>query len=108
MPSAVGIEAVEWLSEDSSGVTVRITGRCLWPRPDWRGPAMLVIEAEGRRYRIPAMPGPPFLVGLLPGMWRMSFAVPAELVDHLEGHTWLAMGPRWPRWPSSARPTGRL
>ena len=45
MPSAVGIEAVEWLSDDPSGMTVRITGRWRRRRPDWRGPAMLVIDA---------------------------------------------------------------
>lgn len=92
LPSTVGIEAVECVADGLSGVTVRVTGR--WPRrrPEWRGPAMLVIEIGGRRHRVPAMPEPPSLGGALPGTWRMSFSVPAELAGHLSGHTWLALG----------------
>jgi hypothetical protein len=92
LPSAVGIEAVEWVSEGATGVTVRITGRWRRRRPDWHGPAMLVVETAERRTRIPAMPEPPSLAGPAPGMWRMSFSVPTELVAHLEGRTWLQLG----------------
>ena len=91
LPSAIGIEAVECVAE-GSGMTVRVTGRWRRRRPEWHGPAMLVIEAGDRRHRVPAMPEPPSLTGTLPGTWRISFSVPEELVEHLRGRTWLQLG----------------
>src|SRR5690349_21233942 len=92
LPSVLGIEAVECFSEGGSTLTVRVTGRWRRRRPEWRGPAVLVVEVEGRRHRFPAMPEPPSLTGTLPGTWRMSFSVPAELTPYLSGRSWLQLG----------------
>jgi hypothetical protein len=92
--AAVGIESVEWLDAGAGQLTVRVTGR--WRRRrGWvesRGPTMLVIEAEGRRHRVPATPEPPSLGGAAPGTWRLSFTLPPELTRGLGGHVWLALG----------------
>jgi hypothetical protein len=92
LPSAIGIEAVECVADSPSGMTVRVTGRWRRRRPEWHGPAMLVVEAGERRHRVPAMPEPPSLTGTLPGTWRMSFSVPEELIEYLSGRTWLQLG----------------
>ena len=89
--AAVGIETVEWLSESGGNLTVRITGRWRRRRPITSGPPTLVIEAEGRRHRYPAMPEPPSLAGTGPGIWRLSFTVPRWLAPDL-GRTWLQFG----------------
>ena len=91
VPAALGIEAVECLEEDGN-VTVRVTGRWRRRRPEWRGPALLVIESDGMRHRFPALPEPPSLTGTLPGSWRMSFSVAAELAPQLVGRAWLQLG----------------
>ena len=57
--SAVSIEAVEWSAESGGNLNVRITGRWRRRRPVSTGQPTLVIEAEGRRHRYPAMPEPP-------------------------------------------------
>jgi hypothetical protein len=92
--AAVGIESVEWLDAGAGQLTVRVTGR--WRRRrGWvesRGPTMLVIEAEGRRHRVPATPEPPSVGGAAPGTWRLSFTLPPELARGLGGHVWLALG----------------
>ncbi|HZT53070.1 MAG TPA: hypothetical protein VE995_01680 [Gaiellaceae bacterium] len=93
VPSAVGIEGIERVPQPSGGVTVRVTGRWRRRRPEWRGPALLVVEVGEQRHRVPAMPEPPSLTGTLPGTWGMTFSVPAELADHMNpGHTWLQLG----------------
>ncbi|MGI9183623.1 MAG: hypothetical protein ACR2GZ_01450 [Solirubrobacteraceae bacterium] len=92
VPSALGIEAVEWIAEGGANLTVRVTGRWRRRRPAWSGQPMLVIEAPGRRYRFPAMPEPPSLTGTGPGMWRISFSVPAALVPELGVRAWLQFG----------------
>jgi len=92
LPSALGIEAVEWLPEAEGSLTVRVTGRWRRRRPEWRGQAMLVVEAHGARHRFPAMPEPPSLSGTLPGTWRMTFSLPAELASQLSGRAWLQLG----------------
>ena len=89
--AAVGIETVEWLAESAGNLTVRITGRWRRRRPTASGPPTLVIEAEGRRHRYPAMPEPPSLAGTGPGTWRLSFTVPRWLAPDL-GRTWLQFG----------------
>src|SRR5437588_12416208 len=91
LPSALGIEAVQCVPEGNS-LTVRITGRWRRRRPEWRGPAILVVEAHGTRYRFPAMPDPPSLTGTLPGTWRMTFSVARALGPHLAGRWWLQPG----------------
>jgi hypothetical protein len=92
VPSALGIEAVEWIAEGGENLTVRVTGRWRRRRPAWSAQPMLVIEAPGRRYRFPAMPEPPSLTGTSPGMWRISFSVPAALAPELGVRAWLQFG----------------
>jgi hypothetical protein len=55
------------------------------------GQPTLVIEAEGRRHRFPAMPEPPSVGGTGPGLWRLSFTVPGWMAPEL-GRTWLQFG----------------
>ena len=92
VPSPLGIEVVEWFSEGGDNLTVRVTGRWRRRRPSWSAQPTLVIEAPGRRYRVPAMPEPPSLTGTPPGMWRISFTVPASLAADLGGRAWLQFG----------------
>jgi hypothetical protein len=91
-PSALGIESVQWFSAGGENLTVRVTGRWLRRRPAWGGQATLVVDTPGRRFRFPAMPEPPSLTGTGPGMWRISFAVPAALAPDMGGRTWLQFG----------------
>ena len=92
LPSALGIEAVEFVAEGGRNVTVRVTGRWRRRRPELRGQAMLVVETGTVRQRFVAMPEPPSLSGAAPGTWRMSFSVPAELAPQLPGKTFLQLG----------------
>ena len=48
LQAGLGIEAVECLQEEGN-VTVRVTGRWRHRRPEWRGPALLVIESDGKK-----------------------------------------------------------
>jgi hypothetical protein len=89
--AALGIEAVEWLDEAGDRVTVRISGR--WRRrPTATGQPWLVVESHGKRHRFPAMPEPPGLTGTLPGTWRMTFRVPADLTHAPDVRAWLQLG----------------
>ena len=92
LPSALGIEAVEFVAEGGRSVTVRVTGRWRRRRPELRGHAMLVVETGTVRQRFVAMPEPPSLLGAAPGTWRMSFTVPAELAPQLPGKTFMQLG----------------
>ncbi|HEX4281789.1 MAG TPA: hypothetical protein VHZ27_13555, partial [Solirubrobacteraceae bacterium] len=105
LPSALGIEAVELVSEGGRSVTVRVTGRWRRRRPEMRGQAMLVVETETGRQRFPAMPEPPSLMGAAPGTWRMSFTVPAELAPELAGGTFLQLGGVMVRLPVGEVPS---
>jgi hypothetical protein len=89
--SAVAIESVEWSSVTAGNLNVRITGRWRRRRPVSTGQPTLVIEAEGRRHRFPAMPEPPSVGGTGPGLWRLSFTVPGWMAPEL-GRTWLQFG----------------
>src|SRR6185437_10728420 len=89
--SAVSIESVEWSAEGAGNLTVRITGRWRRRRPVSTGQPTLVIEAEGRRHRYPAMPEPPSVGGTGPGVWRLSFTIPGWMAPEL-GRTWLQFG----------------
>ena len=89
--SAVSIESVEWSAESAGNLTVRITGRWRRRRPVSTGQPTLVIEADGRRHRYPAMPEPPSLGGTGPGVWRLSFTIPGWMAPEL-GRTWLQFG----------------
>ncbi len=89
--SAVAIETVEWSAVSGGNLNVRITGRWRRRRPVSTGQPTLVIEAEGRRHRFPAMPEPPSVGGTGPGLWRLSFTVPGWLAPEL-GRTWLQFG----------------
>ena len=92
LPSALGIEAVEWLPQAGGSLAVSVIGRWRRRRPSWGGQPQLVIEAEGTRHRFPAMPEPPSLIGAAPGTWRLSFTIPASLAPHLGGRVWLQFG----------------
>jgi hypothetical protein len=89
--SAVSIESVEWAAESGGNLTVRITGRWRRRRPVSTGQPTLVIEADGRRHRYPAMPEPPSVGGTGPGVWRLTFTVPGWMAPEL-GRTWLQFG----------------
>ncbi len=89
--SAVSIESVEWAAETGGNLTVRITGRWRRRRPVSTGQPTLVIEAEGRRHRYPAMPEPPSVGGTGPGVWRLTFTIPGWMAPEL-GRTWLQFG----------------
>jgi hypothetical protein len=89
--SAVSIESVEWSAESGGNLTVRITGRWRRRRPVSTGQPTLVIEADGRRHRYPAMPEPPSVGGTGPGVWRLSFTIPGWMAPEL-GRTWLQFG----------------
>ncbi len=107
LPSALGIEAVEWLPQAGGSLTVSVIGRWRRRRPSWGGQPQLVIEAEGTRHRFPAMPEPPSLIGAAPGTWRLSFAIPASLAPHLGGRVWLQFGAVVVPLPAAAgRPGG--
>ncbi|MGB8880345.1 MAG: hypothetical protein WCD11_28825, partial [Solirubrobacteraceae bacterium] len=88
LPSSLGIEAVELVSEGTR-VTVRVTGRWRRRPAQLRGQAMLVVDGGAGRQRFLAMPEPPSLVGAAPGTWRMNFSVPADLAASLSGRTFL-------------------
>ncbi|HUA06164.1 MAG TPA: hypothetical protein VMB27_19820 [Solirubrobacteraceae bacterium] len=105
LPSALGIEAVELVSEGGRSVTVRVTGRWRRRRPELRGQAMLVVETDTGRQRFPAMPEPPSLIGAAPGTWRMTFTVPAELAPQLPGGTFLQLGAVMVRLPVGEVPS---
>ena len=87
----MSIESVEWSAESGGNLTVRITGRWRRRRPVSTGQPTLVIEADGRRHRYPAMPEPPSLGGTGPGVWRLSFTIPGWMAPDL-GRTWLQFG----------------
>ena len=106
VPPPLGIEVVEWIAEGGENLTVRVTGRWRRRRPAWSGQPTLVIEAPGRRYRFPAMPEPPSLTGAAPGMWRISFAVPAALAPDLGGRAWLQFGAVVVPLPAAVEPLG--
>src|SRR5450631_2151430 len=65
---------------------------------------MLVVEAQGRRHRFPAMPEPPSLTGAVPGTWRISFSVPASLAPDLGARTWLQLGAVVTPLPAAVEP----
>ncbi len=89
--AAVGIESVEWAAESGGNLTLRVTGRWRRRRPASTGQPTLVIEAEGRRHRFPALPEPPSVGGTGPGVWRLGFTVPGWMAPDL-GRTWLQFG----------------
>src|ERR1700685_4670223 len=73
-------------------IAVRISGRSRSRRrsPDAR--AFLVIEAEGRRHRFPALPEPRRPRIGRPGAWGATFALPSWLEPHLAGAMSLWVG----------------
>ncbi len=79
----VEVDQIEYAPLGRAKVAVRITGRSRGRRrlPDAR--AFLVIEAEGRRHRFPAMPEPRRPRIGRSGAWAATFALPAWLEPHL-------------------------
>ncbi len=92
LPSAFGIEAVEWEPRGDESLTVRVSGRWRRRRPLTTGQTSLVIEAGGQRQRFPAMPEPPGLTAAAPGTWHLSFTVPIELAPGRGDQVWLQIG----------------
>ncbi|HUO73288.1 MAG TPA: hypothetical protein VMU39_21135 [Solirubrobacteraceae bacterium] len=94
LPSALGIEAVEWFAQEGGGenLTVRVTGRWRRRRPASTAQPTLVVEVHGYRHRYPAMPEPPSLTGTAPGTWRMTFSVPAWIAPYLATRASLQLG----------------
>jgi uncharacterized coiled-coil DUF342 family protein len=87
----VEVDQIECAPLGRAKIAVRITGRWRNRRrlPDAR--AFLVIEADGRRHRFPAMPEPRRPRIGRPGAWAGTFALPALLEPHLteEMSLWL-------------------
>jgi hypothetical protein len=87
----VDVDQIECAPLGRAKIAVRITGRWRNRRrlPDAR--AFLVIEADGRRHRFPAMPEPRRPRIGRPGAWAGTFALPAALEPHLaeEMSLWL-------------------
>ncbi len=92
IPSALGIEAVQWTAQAGGSLTVSVIGRWWRRRPSLGGQPQLVIDAGATRHRFPAMPEPPSLTGAAPGTWRFSFSVPAALAPQSGGRVWLQFG----------------
>src|SRR5579884_1784343 len=92
VPSALGVERIEWFAESGDRLTVLLTGRWRRRRPPAGGQPLLVVEAQGVRHRFPAMPEPPSLSGAAPGTWRMSFSIPASLAPYLAQRIYLQLG----------------
>ncbi len=88
----LGVESVQWSSTESQQLLVQVNGR--WRRRR-TGPSVqpvLVVESDGARHRFPALPEPPGAGSAQPGIWRMSFSVPAQLAPALGGRLSLLFG----------------
>jgi hypothetical protein len=88
----VEVDQIEYATLGRAKIAVRVTGRWLGRRrlPDAR--AFLVIEAEGRRHRFPAMPEPRRPRIGRPGAWAATFALPSWLEPHLAEKMTLWLG----------------
>jgi hypothetical protein len=71
---------------------VQIHGRWRTRKRPQHDQLMLVVEADGRRHRFPAIPQPRRLRLARPRTWSGSFALPAWLGPRLKGHTTLMLG----------------
>ena len=88
----LGVEAVEWSSAGSQQLVVHVTGRWRRRRIGTTVRPILVIESDAARHRFPALPEPPGVGSAPPGMWRMTFSVPAVLAPALGGRLSLLFG----------------
>jgi len=98
-------------------IAVRVGGRYRGRRRVSDARAFLVVEAEGRRHRFPAMPEPRRPRIGRPGSWGATFALPSWLEPHLGGAMSLWIGnvviplagvscvPRLPDGPADAAST---
>src|ERR1700678_1827619 len=90
--AAVAGDQIECAPLGRAKIAVRVTGG--WPGgrrlPDAR--AFLVIEAEGRRHRFPAIPEPRRPRMGRPAAWASTFALPAWLEPHLGENMTLWLG----------------
>jgi hypothetical protein len=89
--AALGIETVE-SSANGEHLTVRVTGRWRRRRPAMGGQPTLVVESNGGRHHFPATPEPPGVNGTAPGIWRISFSVPAALAPDVATRSRLLFG----------------
>jgi|GEM_PF-4409333 len=64
-------------------VIVRVSVKGRWRRRETPGRALLVLQADGRRHRFPAVPEARRAMPGRPGSWSASFALPAWLAPRL-------------------------
>jgi hypothetical protein len=85
-------ESVSAAPLDDEKLVVRVEGRWLTRHRPTLERAMLVVEANGRRHRFPAIPQPRRPRFGRSGGWSGGFALPTWLGPHLEGNTSLRLG----------------
>ncbi|MDQ6805960.1 MAG: hypothetical protein M3065_13555, partial [Actinomycetota bacterium] len=88
----LGIEAVHWSGATGSDLVVRVAGRWRRRRTATTGSPVLAIETEHQRYRFAALPEPPSVRSSQPGLWQVSFRIPASLAPYLAGRLTLMLG----------------
>lgn len=86
------VDSVECSPLGREKVVIRLTGTWRGRRRAPDGRALLVVEADGRRHRFPAIPEPRRARVGRPGMWAASFALPAWLEPRLGGQMSLWLG----------------
>jgi hypothetical protein len=86
------IDEVECSPLGREKVVVRLTGRWSTRRRAPDGQALLVVEADGRQHRFPAISEPRRVRISRPGTWAASFALPAWLEPRLAGQMSLWLG----------------
>ena len=86
------VERIECSPVQGDKLILRVHGRWLGRRVTPEVRARLVVDADGRRHRFPAIPEPRGGRVALPGAWSASFAVPSWLDSRLEDETSLWLG----------------
>lgn len=86
------IDQIETSALGREKVVVRIVGHWRGRRRAMDGRVFLVVEADGRRHRFPAIPEPRRSRFGRPGQWSANFAVPAWLEPRLAGQMSLWIG----------------
>jgi hypothetical protein len=86
------IDSVECSPMGADKLVVYVSGTWRGRRRSTDGRPVLVVEAEDRRHRFPAIPEPRRSRIGRPGAWSASFAVPASLEPRLKGQMSLWLG----------------
>src|SRR5690242_14459778 len=87
--AAIAIDAVQRAPLGPSKVIIRLRGRCRDPVPGIEDGVNLVVEADGRIHRFPALGDSHVIRGQA---WSFSFAVPAWFEPRIDGRMMLAVG----------------